>query len=87
MNDGDDPYLLKSRGGKFMPKFAIEWPEIDLTIKPLSCVDFPSNINCYASLEYPILHNKRGGFMKFPIYKSLTVENIIIDSIDSQAIH
>ena len=85
LNDGTH-YLLSKPDKIFEPTKTSEWPELELIIKALDCSDEPAN-PCYdvSSDEKATVINKRGGYMKFEVWESLKIENIVIDSLDSVA--
>ena len=86
MNDGDDHHVMRTRTVLYEVYFKAKWTNLDVLIEPIDC-DVDSYPDCYdLSYEMPIIRNKRGGYLKFDIYKSLTMKNIDIDSIDSLAI-
>ena len=57
---------------------------LNLVIKPEPCLADSSNAaTCVADTDSVTIFNKIGGEIEFPVLRSLKIERIIIDSIDS----
>ena len=91
-----DHFVMETRGGSTLPHYSANHYRgagnnlnYALTIKPLECSQVPAapSNTCFqsmtASTSFVTIHNKRREKLKFDVPISLTLSNIVIDSIDS----